>query len=1085
MLTLLLGSDWVQNRDVVIEMLAADVASGKGNRVLLVPELISHDAERRLCAAAGDTATLYAEVVTFTRMIRAVSDCVGKGAEPCLDNGGRLVAMAATTRQLHSVLKAYASLETKPEFLTELVSAVDEFKQCCITSADLAKAASMSTGTLAQKLEELALILDTYDGICRQSKVDPADKMNWLLEQMEDCTYARDRVFYIDGFPDFTRQHMAIVEHIILHSPNVTVSINCDRFDSDNMAFEKTADTAAQLLRFAKGNGVPVEICYIDHDCCSLSEIRSKLYRGDTVADDQFKECLAVYHANSVYQECVAAAQYIRSIINRGDRYRDFSVVCPNINGYKNTLTSVFRRFNIPLYISGTENILERPVIIALLTAVDAALGGFETRQVLNYLKSSICPLSPDACDEIENYAYCWNIQGSLWSQEWTMHPDGIGMQWRKKDEELIARLNKARDKAIKPLLIFQKAFQNAKNLSEQVHALYRFIEDIQLSETFQRLADIADSNEDHRNAQIFNQLWEILIAALEQLHDVLGTTVWDAETFARLLRLLLTQYDIGTIPPVLDSVVAGPTNAMRCHEAKHLLVLGADEGSFPAYCGATGVLSDLERNALRAMGVSVLSGAESSLQGEFYNIYGVFCGARKTVYISAGPGQPSFVFRRLAQLCDGEKPILDTPALYVGDRTDAGALLTRLEDSETANDLGLTDVYHDLTDAKNYELGKIAPEQIRELYGETLRLSPSSVEVQAKCRLQYFLKYGLRVKEQEPYCVDPAQFGTYVHDVLENTAKDVMARGGFRQVSLEDTLDIARVYSDRYIQENFSQIESVRQNYLLQRNLDELLAVVEELWQEMSQSQFDPTFFELEFGKNSGIAEIPIENADMPASLNGKVDRVDTLTENGRNYFRVVDYKSGKNIVLDYCNIQNGMGLQMLLYMFALEEMGEDVLGMNAQPAGVLYFPARMNVLNQKSYPDDKKVEKERRDDWQRSSLLLKDNGVLEAMCADLQKIGIKVDKEGNLNGDIVTPQQFDMLKGYIKKIMAGLVNDIASGCVDANPYNRGERLNACVYCKFASICHPGENAQPRDLAEIRFKDFWERLEGEMSKNG
>ena len=31
-------------------------------------------------------------------------------------------------------LKAYAAVETKPEFLTGLVDAVDEFKRCCISS---------------------------------------------------------------------------------------------------------------------------------------------------------------------------------------------------------------------------------------------------------------------------------------------------------------------------------------------------------------------------------------------------------------------------------------------------------------------------------------------------------------------------------------------------------------------------------------------------------------------------------------------------------------------------------------------------------------------------------------------------------------------------------------------------------------------------------------------------------------------------------------------------------------------------------------------------------------------------------------
>ncbi len=1085
MLTLLLGADWVRNRETILEMVARDVAEHKANRVLLVPELISHDVERRLCAAAGDTATLYAEVLSFTRMVRSVSDCAQKGYRACLDNGGRLVAMAATTRQLHSVLKAYASLETKPEFLTDLVAAVDEFKQCCITSADLANAASATSGSLAQKLEELALVMDTYDGICSRGKLDPADQMNWLLEQMEDCTYALDRVFYVDGFPDFTRQHMAILEHIILNSQSVTISVNCDKANSDSLAFENTGDTAAQLKRFADSHGIKVDIRFIPEEVNTLSKIRSKLYRGDTTAEEEYNDCLCAYHAGSVYQECVAAAHHIRKLVSGGDRYRDISVVCPNMNGYKNTLTTVFRRFNIPLYISGTENILERPVISALLTAVDAALGGFESHQVLNYLKSAICPIALDDCDEIENYAFAWNIQGSLWAQEWTMHPNGLGAKWHKSDYELLSRLNHAKDRAIAPLLVLQNSFKKARNLEEQVRALYRFMEDVQLSDTFCRLADISEHNGDHRNAQIFNQLWEILMAALEQLHDVLGATIWDPDTFARLLRLLLTQYDIGTIPPVLDSVVAGPTRAMRCQQAKHLMVLGADEGCFPNYSGVGGVLSDQERNTLRAIGVSLHSGATGNLQSEFYDIYGAFCGAERSIYLSAGPGQPSFVFRRLAQLCGGEKSIVDTPTLYVGDETEAGALLSRIENEEVAEELNLTDVYQNLHAAKNYSLGTITPEGIEAVYGKSLSLSPSSADVQAQCRLQYFLKFGLRAKKLEPYCVDAAQFGTYVHDVLEHTAEEVMRRGGFHVVSLADTLEIAKDCSDRYINENFSDIESVRQNYLLNRNLDEVLAVVEELWTEMSQSQFVPKHFELEFGRESKNPEIPIENANMLASLNGKVDRVDIWSDDERSYFRVVDYKSGKKVVVDYCNIQNGMGLQMLLYMFALEEMGKGVLGVDAKPSGVLYFPARMSILSQKNYPDDKKVDKERKDDWMRSSLLLKDDRVLKAMCTDLEKIGIKVDKEGKLTGDIVTGDQFDMLKKYVREIMAGLVNDVASGCVDANPYDRGERLNACIYCDYTSICHPEENAESRQLADIKFAEFWERMEREMSENG
>ena len=114
MLRILMGRDWTANRDAVLKRISEDVSNKQTGRILIVPELISHDMERRLCRWAGDTASRYAQVLSFTRMARRVSDDMGNAAMACLDSGGRVVAMAAAARQLSSRLKAYASVETKP-----------------------------------------------------------------------------------------------------------------------------------------------------------------------------------------------------------------------------------------------------------------------------------------------------------------------------------------------------------------------------------------------------------------------------------------------------------------------------------------------------------------------------------------------------------------------------------------------------------------------------------------------------------------------------------------------------------------------------------------------------------------------------------------------------------------------------------------------------------------------------------------------------------------------------------------------------------------------------------------------------------
>ena len=94
---------------------------------------------------------------------------------------------------------------------------------------------------------------------------------------------------------------------------------------------------------------------------------------------------------------------------------------------------------------------------------------------------------------------------------------------------------------------------------------------------------------------------------------------------------------------------------------------------------------------------------------------------------------------------------------------------------------------------------------------------------------------------------------------------------------------------------------------------------VVRELWEELSSGQYEPAEFELGFGGDGDMPAIEIPARDMAARLLGFVDRVDRFQVGQANFFRVVDYKTGKKD-FDYCDVFNGVGLQMLLYLFALE---------------------------------------------------------------------------------------------------------------------------------------------------------------------
>ena len=411
-------------------------------------------------------------------------------------------------------------------------------------------------------------------------------------------------------------------------------------------------------------------------------------------------------------------------------------------------------------------------------------------------------------------------------------------------------------------------------------------------------------------------------------------------------------------------------------------------------------------------------------------------------------------------------------------DGAEAAAYLVAWEAIDTASRLELRDAYREAARKRDYTLGKVEREHIRSLYGETLNLSASQIDRVAECRLSYFLKYGLRAQERKEATVDPAEFGTYVHAVLEDTCWEIRDRGGFHTISQEETLAIAHRYSDAYAAEHFSQLQSERMVYLFRRNIQELDMVVEELWQELSISDFAPLDFEVGFGSEDGLAPIAIPNSAMNALLRGFIDRVDSWQSGGSRYYRVVDYKTGKKD-FDYCDVFNGVGLQMLLYMFALKHSGADVVGEKAVAAGVQYFPARAPYMTSDGKLSPEEAEKARMNQWKRKGLLLQDEAVLHAMEPGDQfnRLCCTVKKDGTLSGDLADREQLKKLEAYVFRIVGKLVEDIASGNVEPNPYTRGSSHSACSFCPYGTICHEAHVEGRRNYQAMKPQRFWEEI--------
>ena len=70
------------------------------------------------------------------------------------------------------------------------------------------------------------------------------------------------------------------------------------------------------------------------------------------------------------------------------------------------------------------------------------------------------------------------------------------------------------------------------------------------------------------------------------------------------------------------------------------------------------------------------------------------------------------------------------------------------------------------------------------------------------------------------------------------------------------------------------------------------------------------------------------------------------------------------------------------------------------------------------------------------------------------------------------------------IRNLLARLVDGIAGGQVEPNPYVRGNR-DACRFCAYASACHLDLWGEPRVYRAVSAAEFWEQVEKEGKDHG
>ena len=355
-----------------------------------------------------------------------------------------------------------------------------------------------------------------------------------------------------------------------------------------------------------------------------------------------------------------AAACILRLTGEGGCRYRDITVSARNMADYESTIETVFERYGIPVYLSRRSDILEKPALALLGGVLDSIGGGYEYEDMFQWLKTGLAGLSPQECDLLENYVIRWQIHGNMWLRDidWTDHPAGYGGIWDETQRAYLEQINALRRRVCGPLRQLAEGLKTGETAREKVESLYTFLETLSLQKALEQQMEQQAAAGRLQDAEETAQLWEILCGVLDQFVEILGDEPMDLDEFTRLLRQILTQYSIGTIPVSLDQVSVSEITRNDRHTVRHLIFLGANDHVLPAVGQSSGILNEDDREELARAGIRLAPSGMEQMGIELQCIYTSLTQPTEGLWLSypvsdvAGNVlRPAFIVERLLTL--------------------------------------------------------------------------------------------------------------------------------------------------------------------------------------------------------------------------------------------------------------------------------------------------------------------------------------------------------------------------------------------------------------------------------------------------
>ncbi len=1080
MLRFILGKSG-SGKSTEILKIAGELADSNLPVMLIVPDQSTFECEKTLLDVFGAKKAEKVLVFGFSRLCKYVFELTGNSADNVIDEGTRAVVMSLALEELTEKLCLLSSKGNK-SLVGVMLQTVSNLKKSSVTSDELRNASMLvDDETLKTKLNETALISDTFDALVSQSYIDPMDDLTRLNDILLKNNVLRDYTIIFDGFSGFTMQQLKVVRSLIRDCTATYFTLTLDPLtDGSEEVFATSQQTYKILKEYAKRDGVdikaPIKLTDLHRfKNVNLALLEQNIFRPHIEPLEIVPENICVYNAVDMYDECEYVAGKIKHlVIEKGYLYSDISVICHDTEPYRGVLSEILEKYEIPYFSDEHADIDVKPVIRLVNSIFRCLIYDFDREDVLALLKSGLTEFSVEEISLFENYLFVWNVSGSAFKNKFVQNPKGYSDRLSDYDREVLAKVENLRELVIEPLLLFKENAKD-KNGLEISKLFYALLEELKVPDALRRMYAEFERSYDKSVGAEQIRVWNMFMAVLDKTAAVIGTKTMTVKRYYELLSLQINAMQLSDIPRTIDCVTITTAQRVRISKQKASFLIGCVDGIFPAIPHTSGIFSPFELKMLAMNEIELGDDFAAYNNLETFMAYSCMTSASEFLSVSFYSSditgttyQPSEIVMQCKKVFkniiaydkfdfDGKKesmyalrPAFDTVADMIGKGKKVPESLLEI----FAQNPEYSAKLDSLINAKDKVPFKIFDKKNAEkLFGKNLNISASQLEKFNLCRFSYFCNYGLNVRERQRAEINPMQYGTIVHYILERFFGEYTKE---EYLSLEEDKfqKIVCAYLAEYAIKYFGeeQLESNSFTYRLKTILDNVMYLMKHIMEELSQSEFFVADCELKIGEDIPSYTIVLPDGHKIAVC-GSVDRVDIMQRADITYLRIIDYKTGtKQFKLS--DILYGINLQMLLYLHSIEASGGDKYG-EIVPAGILYMPATVPYISSDSLKSIDKLPDELNKKLKMNGLLLKDTEIIHGMdktdVATYIPVKIKAGEPVS-STSLATLAEFGKIFKKVDMLIAEMGENIYNGNIEAKPLKGGH--DSCEYCPYDSVC-------------------------------